>query len=90
MGKTIKPRGTTFISTSQGKHTYHTVRINWDKCETCLGSRVNEKIAVLRNSEKANGSGLPPKRRHGKERARGGKGGTETPLDLCHIGEKVG
>ncbi|GFW52071.1 hypothetical protein TNCV_2819401 [Trichonephila clavipes] len=63
--------------------------------ETFLDWRVNEKIAhtVFRNSEKANGNSLSlsPRfvamvRREPEEE----KGEAVTPLDLCHIGEKVG
>ncbi|GFV13191.1 hypothetical protein TNCV_3623241, partial [Trichonephila clavipes] len=59
--------------------------------EVNLDSTVCGMMSAERN-ERANGSGLPPpspNRRHGKDRARGGKRGAWTPRDLRHIGEKL-
>ncbi|GFW58204.1 hypothetical protein TNCV_2633781 [Trichonephila clavipes] len=59
-----------------------------------LRSRVNEKIAQFcvtgKKRTEVVSPPIPPNRRHGMERARGGKGGEGTPRDLRHIGEKVG
>ncbi|PRD29773.1 UNVERIFIED_CONTAM: hypothetical protein NCL1_28416 [Trichonephila clavipes] len=54
--------------------------------ETFLGSRGNEKIAQFYVAVKKRTEVVshPPNRHHGKERARGEKGGAGTPRDVSY------